>query len=346
MVAQPLYRRTATQLEQMISDGCWEEGEQLPSEKELARRLGVSYMTLRRAVEGLEQGGRVTKIPGKGTFLRSSEPLNLQTKKTTVTLVLPQFWQRLDSHYFPDIVRGLYEEAEIAGVNPLVVDGASGTIPEKAPTAVLLIEKADEDILRHLKEKGHPVLAVNRCQSRLVVPKISPDNFGGAKRAVERLISLGHQRIAFLRGNPQNLDAQDRMNGYRQAMREAGLPLMEAGSGFSERKGRLAARELLQCAGRPTALVCASDLSAIGAMSYAREANLNVPADLSIIGFGMFDIRSYVSPLLTTVELPRTDLGKAICRALIVMAKGEKPANRILETPLVIGHTDAPPRVS
>lgn len=344
MAVQPLYRRTTAQLEQMIDDGCWVEGEQLPSEKELARRLGVSYMTLRRAVGDLEQDGRVTRIPGKGTFLKSSEAASLQTEKTAVTLVLPQFWQRLDPHYFPDIVRGLYEEAEQRGITPLIVDG-SASIPDKAPAAVLLIEKSDAELIQQLKEKGHPVLAVNRYQGRLVVPKISPDNSGGAKRAVERLVSLGHKKIAFLRGEIQNLDAQDRLNGYRQAMKEAGLAPIEAGSGFSEQKGRLAARELLHSVDRPTALVCASDLSAIGAMNYARELGLIVPEELSIIGFGQFDVRSYVTPLLTTVELPRIELGKAICRALLAMAQGEKPENQILHTPLVLGFTDAPPRV-
>jgi LacI family transcriptional regulator len=141
-----------------------------------------------------------------------------------------------------------------------------------------------------------------------------------------------------------NLDSLERRSGFRSAMRRHGLsPTLEVGHAFNEAAGYEGGRRLLGLALPPTAIVCASDLSAIGVLKAAREMGRCVPDDLSVVGFGGFALGGYVLPELTTVCLPLAEIGHAAARALLSLQRGDALADVVLPTTLVTRGTTAPP---
>jgi len=349
MSSESKYREIERALRADIGQGRWAAGERMPSEHELSRRFGVSYMTTRQAVSLLVADGLVKRISGKGTFVvPRTDIVEAEPRKIApMALVVPKLWQKIDPYYFPDVLDGFQSYVEDQGREVVVTDYAtveeSQRIPQGAAVACLLTTTDETEFAEKLKDQGYIVLGINRYTGRRAIPWIAPDNLTGAAAATKRLVDLGHRRIGFLRGDLMNLDAIDRLKGYRQTMRRSELTTLEAGNGFREHDGYRAAMELLQTPYPPTAFVSASDLSALGAITAARELGLEVPRRISIIGFGNFSLISYLDPPLTTVDLPRTELGRSAARMLIAMAGGGAARSETIATTLVPGNTDAGP---
>lgn len=347
-VILPKHREVERVLRQEILDGIWGPGDRISSEQELSRRFGVAYMTARQAVGTLVGDGLLQRIPGKGTFVLPRTAVVPVVSTSPIVLVVPELWQRLDPYYFPDVLGGFENEIHRCGCRATISDYATADredlVPSDRVVACLLLEKEEARLAERLLDRGCRVVAVNRYMGRRAIPSIAPDNVGGGISAVDHLVSLGHTRIGIVRGLPDNLDAIERRRGFREALRRHDLPLdKEAGNGFREEFGYRAAMQLLSGADRPTALVTASDLSAAGAIRAAQEAGLSVPEDLSIVGFGDFEIAAYVQQGLTTVYLPRLELGQATAQALISLASGNTVTSRLVPTRFVKRATTAPP---
>jgi DNA-binding LacI/PurR family transcriptional regulator len=349
--ASPKHREVESVLRREIEAGVWLPGERIPAEHELSNRFGVAYMTARQAVGTLVNDRILQRIPGKGTFVLSSEIAEPTTRLTSpLVLLVPALWQRLDPYYFPDVLAGFESEMEKAGhkaaIHDYVAAEQEGRLSSDTIVACLLIGKEETELIERVRDRGCRVLAINRYMGRRAIPAIAPDNAGGVAKAVRHLTDLGHTRIGFVRGVSGNLDATDRRRGFRTEMRLQDLsPDTEAGEGFREEFGYRAAQELLNRTGPPTALVCASDLSAMGVLKAAQEKGLRVPEDLSLVGFGDFSVAAYLHPGLTTVCLPRWELGETAARSLIKLASGQELKGEVLETHLVKRGTTAPPPV-
>jgi LacI family transcriptional regulator len=139
---------------------------------------------------------------------------------------------------------------------------------------------------------------------------------------VKHLISLGHKRIAIIKGAMRNYDAAERLRGYRLALRDAGLKperSLELEGGFTEAGGHAAALQLVELEPRPTAIFAANDSMAIGALSALRESGVRVPEDVAIAGFDDIPLARYMDPPLSTVRVPICDLG---ARAVEILLHG------------------------
>ncbi len=346
----PKHREVESVLRREIEAGVWLPGERIPAEHELSNRFGVAYMTARQAVGTLVKDRLLQRIPGKGTFVLAShaEEAIIRTASPLVLLV-PALWQRLDPYYFPEVLGGFEAQMEQSGQKAAIYDYVAaeqeGRLSPETVVACLLIGEKETELIERVRDRGCRVLAINRYTGRRAIPSVAPDNAGGVAEAVRHLTALGHTRIGFVGGVPDNLDAMDRRRGFRTEMRLQDLsPNIEAGDGFREECGYRAAHELLSRTDRPTALVCASDLSAMGVIKAAREKELSVPGDLSVIGFGDFSVAAYLHPGLTTVSLPRWELGRTAARSLVDLASGQELKGEMLPTHLVERGTTAPPR--
>ena len=152
------------------------------------------------------------------------------------------------------------------------------------------------------------------------------DNVDGAARAVRHLHSLGHRRIATITGLLDTRPGADRLRGYRQALQALGLAYRDeyvAYGDFYVESGRRAMADLLSLDEPPTAIFAASDMMAIGAIRAAGEAGLNVPADLSVVGFDDIQLAAHINPPLTTVRQDKLGLGVAAGTALVRLIDGE-----------------------
>ena len=173
------------------------------------------------------------------------------------------------------------------------------------------------------------------------------DNVAGAYDAVRHLADLGHARIGFINGYDEAMVSHERLQGYKAALLDRGLdydPSLVALGDFTSDGAERALRELMQRAHDITAVFCASDLMATGAMKAASDLRLAVPRDLSIVGFDDIDLASVTSPPLTTVSQPRYELGETAGRVLADACTGLEPPSRVLlKATLVVRGTTRPP---
>lgn len=151
---------------------------------------------------------------------------------------------------------------------------------------------------------------------------ITSDNRAAIRSAVLYLHGLGHRRIAFLRGFSRSYVGEVRAASYRETMAELGLPVPDAyvaDSDFKKEGGLAAARNLLALPERPTAILCSSDLEAIGVMEAAQQAGLRVSTDLSVIGFDDMEFAAHCHPPLTTIRQDMVRLGREALEQLVML---------------------------
>lgn len=344
------YRQIESSLREEIAAGRWQAGDRLPGEYELADRFHVAYLTVRQAVASLLDEGVLIRVRGKGTFVAGHDhSVITPTTRCPMVLLFPANWQRIDPDYFPDLWEGFQQSTEASGHRTPCVhyDEAErpGVLEPGSAVACLLLEDEQQKLVERLRDKGHRVLAINHYTGRRSIPSVRIDDASGVEQAVDHLVALGHSRIDFVLGDVGNLDAADRGQGFRNAVRRHGLRnTVESGGGFQEWWGYDAARTLLAATNPPTAIVCASDLSALGVMKAARERGLCLPGDLSVVGFGDFSVSDYVTPRLTTVRQSRIELGRTAAESLIRLANGEPISDVVLQAELIVRDSTAPVR--
>ena len=253
-----------------------------------------------------------------------------------------------------ETLRGLAAAARTGGfrvmVEPFALDD-----PTPRYTALLRAQHADglvvsgprvdDPSLVELVRDGFPIVLQGALPD-FRTPSVDVDNVAGARGAVEHLISLGHRRIACITNAPLVYTAaQERLDGYRQALAAAGL---DADAG-ARRRGRVRRAERPCRDGRAPgrtafdAAFVASDVVALGAIGALREAGRQVPDDISIVGFDDIPLAAYFDPPLTTVRLPAFELGHAAGRALLDrIADREIPLRTLLPTELIVRASTAP----
>ncbi|WP_194420188.1 LacI family DNA-binding transcriptional regulator [Microbacterium abyssi] len=196
-------------------------------------------------------------------------------------------------------------------------------------------------------ETSVPIVAVDPHVGADGPATIGVANVEGARAATDHLISLGHRRIAHLRGRTDLESAQERERGYRAALAAAGIPFdpaLVADGGYRAADSTAGAHAILDLPDTPTAVFAANDLSAIEMMRVAAERGLRVPADLSVVGFDdILDAASH-SPQLTTVRQPLPEMGTAAVRMLLDVLKGHDPEPVRMPTTLIVRESTAAPR--
>ena len=197
---------------------------------------------------------------------------------------------------------------------------------------------------------GIPVVAVDPHTGDSGVPTIASDNLHGARLATEHLIELGHRRIGFIAGRADLESARLRQEGYRMALADAGIevdPALEGDGGFEQEPAHESARELLLGPEPPTAIFAANDLSALGVLTAAAELGLDVPTDLSIVGFDNVPESVMAEPPLTTVDQSIQLMGRRAVEMLLgLLGGGDVPQRITLPTRLVQRRSTAPPRTA
>jgi LacI family transcriptional regulator len=213
---------------------------------------------------------------------------------------------------------------------------------------ILLVGPAEAEVVRSLRETQLPLVLVDNYLPKTSVDAVVSDNFEGARQAVEYLLQMGHTRIAFIGGptvmaaRPVNqvFTIERRAAGYRTALLDAGIAvdynLYEAGN-LSVDGGYLACKRLLDKKASFTALFCANDATAIGAVKALREAGLEVPEDVSVAGFDNIDMAEHYHPALTTININKEGMGAAAVKTLLARAADPEAASAtiMLEVELI-----------
>jgi len=177
---------------------------------------------------------------------------------------------------------------------------------------------------------------------------ISMDDFAAARTATEHLLSLGHRRIGFIKGSKEYALSAARLEGYRAAMRAAGLSddsSLEASGDFTYASGAKATRKLLSLPDRATAILASSDQMSLAALEVARQQGLDVPRDLSIVSFDDTPIVKFSAPPLTAIRQPIAPMASKAAELLIQANNGDAVPERIDAVPfeLMVRQSSAPP---
>jgi LacI family transcriptional regulator len=199
-----------------------------------------------------------------------------------------------------------------------------------------------------LVEMGLPIVLMNYLAKELEVASVSIDNLKGARMATEYLIHLGHERIAFLSGDLMSQAAQERQEGYRVSLENAGIKVPDGycqKGDYSRKSARLAAQRIIELTPRPTAVFISSDDMAMEAINVFLENGLKIPEDISIVGFDDDPICLYGPVGLTTVRQPLKEMAQAAVKELFLkMQEPDRAINRLVLSPeLVIRDSAVPP---
>jgi DNA-binding LacI/PurR family transcriptional regulator len=324
--------------------------------RDVAAEAGVSITTVSRALNDSGRVGRATRDRVLSAAQRLGYEPNdlarsLHGKATgTVAVLVPD----ITNPFFPELVKGVQEVATTHGKLLLLCQTSEDTdvavqellhLRRKRVDGVVLVGGlAGGDKLSGALA-GLPVVTVDRDTTIDGASVVRSDHRRGGRLATEHLIELGHEHIAHVRGPAHLSVAQDRHDGYREALEEAGLPydesLVVAGD-FLEEGGYDGLRTLRRRRRPFTAVFCGNDLMAIGAMRALEDVGLGVPDEVSVVGFDDIHLASYLRPGLTTVHQPIQTLGRRAAALLIgSVMNDEEPANEVLDVHIVRRQTTA-----
>ncbi|HWI60577.1 MAG TPA: LacI family DNA-binding transcriptional regulator [Symbiobacteriaceae bacterium] len=210
---------------------------------------------------------------------------------------------------------------------------------------VILLESEPRDPrVEALRKRSIPFVLFGRCLDDTGIAWLDVDNVAGGRAAVEHLRALGHQRIGFISAPLKFMFAQYRRQGFLEGVGPSYDPTLEVEANLTQDGGYSAALKLLTRPDRPTAIVAASDLMALGAMQAAKELGLAVPDGLSIVGFDGTPVAAFADPPLTTVRQPAYDIGARATRMLLGLLRGElaEPGGEIIQPSLVVRKSTGP----
>jgi LacI family transcriptional regulator len=325
---------------------------------EVAERAGVSVITASRALRGQIHVAAATreKVLAAASELHYTPDVVAQTMRGTQSRLLGVFLLGFNSMVFHDLLVGIEAEAlrvgyELVVVNVAIYDDGRTTGVEmmlKLCDGVIWLLPNGEHTLMHKLEAGAlPSVLVGFCARPVKLPVIVGANYAGSHELVRHLIALGHRKIAFIGGASHTGQSRERQRAYEDALRGAGLPVRAdyvVGGDYEVDSGHAQARRLLALSDRPTAIFCANDEMALGALKAAGELGLNVPADVSIAGYDDVPAASAVTPALTTVREPLGEIGMRAVDELVALIGGRArtPSRIELPTRLVVRASTGP----
>ncbi len=260
------------------------------------------------------------------------------------------FEDAIASEFFASVADALADNG--LALTLLTPSSREGFVPSRDVAmdgALVYICEPDSTDLAWLDRRALPQVSVDQ-NKREGVTSVNVDDQGGARAAAQHLVDLGHRSVGILTLSTSegdlslNFPAHERMLGWRAALDAAGIePIVASCPYLPTTAAREAARELLARPDRPTAVVCFSDAFAAGVLQAAEELRLDVPADLSIVGYDDSPLATYSRPTLTTVRQDVALKGRAAVDAILATMAGDQPADVLLPTSLVVRESTAPP---
>lgn len=244
----------------------------------------------------------------------------------------------IDSPFYGLALRSIERTLGPAGYSPLFISGHWQAYEEarcietlqarRVDGIILLTGRLPDAALRNVA-RTLPVVVTGRTLKAPNLYALDIDNRAGARLATEHLVSLGHRRIAFIAGDPEQPDAVERQRGWQDALQAAGLkadPALVCPGTFSEESGVAAVERLLARRADFTAIFAANDQMATGAALALYRHGKRVPDDVSLVGFDDLAGSVYALPPLTTVHNPIREVGQLACEAMLTLLAGERPS--------------------
>jgi LacI family transcriptional regulator len=332
--------------------------------RDVAKKAGVSVATVSRVFNAsgpvsdhAEQ--RVRAVAAKLRYVPHSGARSLITSKTNcVGVILPDLY----GEFFSEVIRGMDQASQQHGFHLLLSNAHAGrrelevamrAMRGRVDGMIIMSPHLDAATLLANLPASVPVALLSGRMRGGDYDALVIDNSRGAQQMVSHLVSLGHRRIAIIGGAEGNYDAQERLRGYRRALREAGIACdeeLEVQGDFTEASGHRATTAMVNSPAPPTAIFAANDSMAIGALSALYEAGIRVPQDVAVAGFDDIPLARFMNPPLSSVHVPIAEMGMRAAQRIIESVSNGVPAKRrreVLPTKLVIrASTGGPARIT
>jgi DNA-binding LacI/PurR family transcriptional regulator len=297
---------------------------------EVARKVGVSEATVSRVLNGKAGVSDSTResVLTALDVLGYERPTQLRGERARlVGLVLPE----LQNPIFPALAEVIGGALAQRGFTPVLCTRTAGGLSEADYVEMLLDQHASgvvfagghfaeiaapHDHYRRLHSRGIPVVLINAAVENLDFPCVATDDVTAAGQSFRHLASLGHERIGLVLGPEDHMPSRRKLAAFTEHVRQAGLGVAPVEHAlFSLEGGQAATTRMLRRG--VTGIICASDVLALGAIRAARRAGLDVPADVSVVGFDDSGWLNCTDPPLTTVRQPIESMGKAAVALLV-----------------------------
>lgn len=326
--------------------------------QEIATQLGVSVATVSRALNDKpgvspEMRQKVLKLASEMQYHPNLAARNLSTARTNTVLFIVhrrQFPAAMDPFY-PYIMHGLEERLSSEGYSVMLltlnddqIAAGPNALPalqeQRADALVLAGPDISPGFILATINLGLPTLLVDNTLRETPFPAVLADNEGGCRSATKHLIEVhGHKNITLLSGPKKWISCEERANGYKSAMKSAGLKahIVQINDTTLE-TGQEALQTALKERPDTTAIVASNDAMAIGAIRVARHLDRDVPRDMAVVGFDNISWAAYADPPLTTVRVPTIEVGRLAARLLLERMGGTitAPTRTTVATKLVI----------
>jgi LacI family transcriptional regulator len=315
---------------------------------DVAREAGVSYGTVSRVINDSpnvksETREKVKQVISQMGFVGNRSARSLVSGRTNVIgLLLPD----LGTAYIGEIIRGIDTELESSQYNLMLYTShrremkesgyISSLIQSGVDGVILIVPCNPANYLDKLRVLNFPYVLVDQQGIDEKDPAVGATNFQGAFDATEYLISLGHQRIAFITGSMDLGCAQERLAGYKASLHKHKILtnnqwIIEGD--FEQATGYSSAKMLMRLTDQPTAIFASNDMMAFGVMDAVRDMGKKIPGDVSVIGFDDVFQSSQTMPGLTTIRQPLESMGRQATRMLLEMINEKQIKTGKVELP-------------
>ena len=317
--------------------------------KDVARQVGVSISTVSRVVNN--EASRSVNPETRRKIWDAVAALGYQPPKRErrsalhgnhagdaalrVGCIVAVTQNKYNHPYFSGILQGIEKQLadnghELAFIhtgedlrNPATLNRI---LHENTPDGLIMVEGLEPPLYDAIRKNVPHLVGVDLSDPG--IPRVTYDRLAAAKAAVKHLLALGHTRIAFIGGAglSHDMEREKRYRGYREALHEAGLDVRSdwaINTRWDVESSYVMTKELLKEADRPSAIFAASDMLAISAMRAANECGLKIPDDVAFAGIDNIEFSSYSSPPLTTIHIPKFEIGQIAAKTLIDYAQGK-----------------------
>jgi LacI family transcriptional regulator, xylobiose transport system transcriptional regulator len=304
----------------------------------IAEQAGVSVPTVSKVLNGRADVAEETRA--KIESIIQEHGYRRRTTSTASSPMIDLVFHEIGGAWAVELIRGVEEVVRAEGVELVLSECGGARRPRqewiesvllRRPLGVIMVfSDLDADQRAQLEARRIPFVVVDPVGDEGDdVPSIGSANWNGGRMATLHLRKLGHTRIGMIGGPVETLCSRMRVDGYTDALRSTGVaidPSLIRAAEFEVSSGHREALALLSMPDRPTAIFAGSDLQALGVYQAARELGLEIPRDLSVVGYDDLPVAQWVSPTLTTVHQPLRQMAELATRMVLDLARGTTPA--------------------
>lgn len=309
------------------------------NQREIAKLAGVSVATVSRVInnEGNvseETLQRVLKVVNENMYVQNMNARNLRTSNSKIIGFLIS---NLNNPFFAEVYAGLDPACRDLGYTVLCGITNEDPLQEKEAIEIFIKYRVggivacfvnpSSNTLNRLKNFAINVIMFDRVIDSFNVDTVTFDNIEGGKMQVEYLAKLGHKKIGVIHGLTDSV-GRDRLKGYELGMEASGLKVRReyvVGGRYTEEGAYEAAVRLMNIYDKPTAIIAHNNMMCMGAYKAIKDLGLDIPKDVSLIGFDDFDIAAYLQPSITLVSKPIAEMGRESAKMLIRRIENKSP---------------------